>query len=96
MHIFQKIEEEGKRPILFNDIRNYPDTKTKQREHEKGKLPIEITHENLTYSPLWYSVTRWRDEVGREVGGVEFKSEGTHVCLWLIHVDVWRNHHNII
>ena len=37
----------------------------------------------------WYSVTTWRDEVGREVGG-GFWRKGTHVCPWLIHVDVWQ------
>ena len=26
---------------------------------------------------------------GREVGG-RFKMEGTYVCLWLIHDDVWQ------
>ena len=35
------------------------------------------------------SVTTWRDGVGREVGG-GLISEGTHVCLWPIHVDVWQ------
>ena len=29
------------------------------------------------------------DEVGRGEG--RFKREGTHACLWLIHVDVWQN-----
>ena len=27
--------------------------------------------------------------MGREVGG-KFRSEGTHVYLWSIHVDVWQ------
>ena len=27
--------------------------------------------------------------LGREVGW-SFKREGTYVCLWLIHVDVWQ------
>ena len=27
------------------------------------------------------------DEVG---GGGRFKREGTYVCLWLVHVDVWQ------
>lgn len=30
-----------------------------------------------------------RDEMGREAGG-GFKKEGTHVYLWLTHVDVWQ------
>ena len=35
------------------------------------------------------SVTTGRDGVGREVEG-GFRREGTHLCLWLIHVDVWQ------
>ena len=35
------------------------------------------------------SVINWRDGVGREVGG-EYRREGTHVCLWPIHIDVWQ------
>ena len=27
--------------------------------------------------------------MGREVGG-RFKREGTYVCLWLIHADIWQ------
>ena len=34
------------------------------------------------------SVTTWRDGVGREGG--EGWREGTHVCLWPIHADVWQ------
>ena len=37
-----------------------------------------------TQSP--WSVTTWRDRVGREVGG-GFRMEGTHICLRPIHVD---------
>ena len=38
-----------------------------------------------------YSKTmKLRDGMGREVGG------GSHVHLWLIHVNVWQNHHNIV
>ena len=33
----------------------------------------------------WCSVTNYRVGIGREVGG-KFKKDGTHVCLWLIHV----------
>ena len=33
--------------------------------------------------------------MGREVGK-GFKNEGTHVNLWLIHVDIWINYHNIV
>ena len=32
-------------------------------------------------------VTTWRDPVGKEVR-VHFRREGSHVCLWPIHVDV--------
>ena len=35
------------------------------------------------------SVITWRDEAGREVGR-RSRSEGTYVCLWLIHTDVWQ------
>ena len=35
------------------------------------------------------SVTTWRDGVGREVGG-GYRMEGTNICLWLIHTDVWK------
>jgi len=31
---------------------------------------------------------------GREVGGGS--GWGTHVHPWLIHVNVWQNHHNIV
>ena len=36
------------------------------------------------------SVTTYRGRMGREMGG-RFWREGTHVYLWLIHVDVWQN-----
>ena len=40
-----------------------------------------------------------RDSCGgkgrREVGG-GLRSEGTYVCLWLIHVDIWQNNHNTV
>ena len=32
---------------------------------------------------------------GWEVGG-KFKREGKYVYLWLIHVDLWQNQHNIV
>ena len=37
----------------------------------------------------WCSIITWKDGVGRVVGGV-FRSGGTHVYLWPIHVDVWQ------
>ena len=33
-------------------------------------------------------MTTWRDAAGREVRG--FRREGTHVCLWPIHVAIWQ------
>ena len=37
----------------------------------------------------WCSLTTRTDGVGREeVRG--FSGEGTHVCLWVIHVDLWQ------
>ena len=35
-----------------------------------------------------------RDGMGREVGGGS--GWGTHVYPWLIHVNVWQNHYNIV
>ena len=35
-----------------------------------------------------------RDGMGKEVGG-EFRM-GTQVHPWLIHVNVWQNHYNIV
>ena len=35
------------------------------------------------------SVTTQRRGIGWEVEG-SFKREGTYICLWLIHVDVWQ------
>jgi len=42
----------------------------------------------------WCTGTTQRDGMGREVGG-GFRM-GTHGYPWLIHVDVWQNHHNIV
>ena len=33
---------------------------------------------------------------GGEGGGMGVQNGGTHVRLWLIHVDVWQNHHNVV
>ena len=33
--------------------------------------------------------------VEREVGA-GFRREGTHVCLWAIHVEYGRDHHNTV
>ena len=41
------------------------------------------------------SGTTQRDGMGKEVGG-GFQDRGTDVHLWLIHVDVWQKHHNIV
>ena len=39
----------------------------------------------------WCSGTTQRDGVGREVVvGAIFQDGGTHVHLWLIHVDIWQ------
>ena len=37
----------------------------------------------------WYSMTIWGAGVGGEVGE-DFRREGPHVFLWLIHVDIWQ------
>ena len=36
-----------------------------------------------------YSVTAQRDGGGKDVGE-RFRMEETHVCLWLIHIDLWQ------
>ena len=35
------------------------------------------------------AVTIYRSGMGRKVGG-RFRREGTHVYLWLIHVEIWQ------
>ena len=37
---------------------------------------------------LCHSLEGWGEEGCGGVGG--FRREGTHVCLWPIHVDVWQ------
>ena len=55
-------------------------------------------HESLMYEDeppkpvLWDNPEGW----GREGGGREAQDGGTHVYLWLIHVDVWQNQHSIV
>ena len=52
----------------------------------------QIASGNLLYysgNSNWGSVTIYRDGKRWEVGG-RFKKEGTHIHLWLIHVDVWQ------
>ena len=51
----------------------------------KKKVPIcRAAMEMQTWrTDMW---TRLRDGVG----GMRFKTEGTYVYLWLIHVDVWQ------
>ena len=33
---------------------------------------------------------------GRKGGGRAIQDGGTHVHPWLIHINVWKNHHNIV
>ena len=43
-----------------------------------------------TGNPKLLFVSTWRGGVGMEVGS-GFSREGVqHVCLWLIHVDIWQ------
>ena len=48
-----------------------------------------------TYSTIYKRDSQWEFDVwppgggGKEMGG-GFKREGTHVCLWPIHIDVWK------
>ena len=41
---------------------------------------------------LWDNLEGW----GGEGGAKGIQDGGTHVHLWLIHVDVWLNYHNIV
>ena len=40
-------------------------------------------------------VTAQRERVGRE-GGVGLQEGGTHVYLWMIHVDLWKKNHRSV
>ena len=52
----------------------------------------EAEHPKLV---LWDNQEGWgRKEGRRDRRGV--LDGGTHVHPWLIHVDVWQNHHNIV
>ena len=56
--------------------------------HMSNSWPVEdLCMMQGNQSPC--SVTTWRDGVGREVGG-GLRREGTRICLWPIHVDVWQ------
>jgi len=41
---------------------------------------------------VWENSEGW----GGEGGGRRVHNEGTNVHLWLIHVDEWQNHHNVV
>ena len=51
-----------------------------------------IASESFQYdsgSSNWCSVTIWRGGIWWDVGQ-SFKKEGTYVCLWLTHDDIWQ------
>ena len=49
-------------------------------------------HETEHLKPvLWDNPEQW----GRDGGGRGFQYGGTHVYPWLIHINIWQNHHNI-
>ena len=53
-------------------------------------LMHKIGHSKLVH---WDKLEGWDGEEG----GRGVWDRGTHVHLWLIHVDVWqKNHHNIV
>ena len=71
-----------------------------ERSVETHTLPYgkQTARENLlcdSGSPTWHSVTAQRGGTGSGVGG-SFKTEGTNVYLWLLHVMYGRNQDNII
>ena len=53
----------------------------------KNKLQMDLLYDAGSPKPeLCDNLEGWD---GEEVGG-RFKREGTHVYLWLIHVDIWQ------
>ena len=49
----------------------------------------EAEHPKLV---IWDNPEEW----GGEGGGWGVQNGRTHVYPWLIHVNVWQNHHNIV
>ena len=59
----------------------------------------QMTSPSLVHETGHSKLVHWttqRDGLGREVGGDFEAGRGAHVHPWLIHVNVWQNHHNII
>ena len=54
-----------------------------------GSLRHEAGYPNPV---LWTNPEGW----GGKGGGRGIQDEGTHMYLWLIHVNVWQNHYNIV
>ena len=50
-------------------------------------------HETGRLKPVHWNNPEARDREGRGRGVWD---GGTHVYPWLIHVNVWQNHHNIV
>ena len=50
--------------------------------------PVEICR-RVQVAQIWCSATTWRGVMGWEVPG-RFKTEGTHIYLWLIHANIWQ------
>ena len=57
-----------------------------------------MTSENLMHEAEHPKLVLWDnpEEWSREGGERGVQDGGTHVHPWLIHVDVWQNHHNIV
>ena len=54
-----------------------------------ASLMHEAGHSALV---LWDNPGGW----GREGSGSGVQDGGTHVYPWLIHVNIWQNHYNIV
>ena len=61
--------------------------------HMWNRSPVQVRCKKQG-TQSWCTGTTQRDGVGREVGGGF--GMGTHVHLWLIHVEACKNHHNIV
>ena len=59
------------------------------KQMTSASLMHEAGHSKLV---LWDNPEGW----GGEGGGRGVQDGGTHVYPWLIHVDVWKNHYNIV
>ena len=72
-------------------------SKTKENSIETCILSFvkQITSPGLMHETECSGLVHWDDPEGWD-GGRGGSGWGTHVQPWLIHVNVWQNHHNIV